>query len=84
MPTQQQLAEMYAWYQARIVQQISNPLDDPSRNLLQVPTFIAAGSATLTQSVSVPSTPTNITVPAAFSGTVLLLLDGTQREVPYL
>lgn len=46
------------------------------------PVAIGTGTAT-TQSVSVPSTPVNITVPAQPSGTVKLQINGTIYEVLY-
>jgi len=81
---EQKLNEIYEWMQSRKVRQLEGPVDDTSVALLGVPKYDANGSSTLTQSVSVPSTPTNIDVPAAYTGTLILSIEGVQYEIPYL
>lgn len=81
---QRQFAEMYAWFKQRQVQQISFPVDEASRNALGVVTRSGPGSSTKTQSVLVSGTPSSITVPAAYAGTIILLADGVPFEIPYL
>lgn len=65
-------------------QQLSYPVDQPSINALRVVVTKGPGSKTKTQSVSVPTTPTNISVPAAYAGTVILEANGIQYEIPFL
>lgn len=78
------VAELMEWKQKRSVQQLSYPVDDSSRNALGVATITGRGTATLTQSVAVASTPTNITVPAAYTDTILIVSEGNQYEIPIL
>lgn len=76
------LNEVYQWIQDRKTIQITTPLDDVSKANLGTMTYISPGSTTKTQSVAVSSTPTNITVPAAYVKTVVVTLDGVQYEFP--
>lgn len=78
--TPEQLAEMWAWYQERKRQQISFPLDEASKNVVGTFQSSHLGSHTLTQVVTDSNGDTS-TVPAAYSGTILLD-DG--KEIPYL
>jgi hypothetical protein len=80
----QQVQELLDWKAAREHIFISNPLDDISKINIGAAIGNGLGSKTKTQSVAVASTPTNITVPAAYTGTVLLVIGGTTYEVPYL
>lgn len=81
-PTSEQLKEMWEWYQARKVQQISYPLDDASKASLGVPTSEGPGSTTKTQVINTSGA--TATVPAAYVQTVLVRIDGTQYEFPSL
>lgn len=84
-PTDQQIAEMFAWYQARREQFIPYPLDPNSKASLDVITSDGNGSATLTQSVSVATTPaSSINVPAAYTGTILVKVGGITYEIGYI
>lgn len=78
------IARIVAWMEARESQLIPRLLDEGSRNNLGAPVYRGVGAHALTQSVSVPSTPTNITVPAAYSDTLILEIEGVQYEIPYL
>lgn len=80
----QMLNELYIWMKERKVQQLALPVDDASRAALGAVTGKGPGSTTKTQSVAVSSTPTNITVPAAYVQTVVVEIDGTQYEIPSL
>jgi len=71
-----------AWKATKEVQQISYPLDEASRNSLGVITSDGPGTGTLTQSVTVSSTPTNITVPKAYTGSIILLTEDGAVTVP--
>jgi len=75
-----QVAELLAWKEGKDVQQISFPLDDASRNSLGVLTVEGTGSATLTQ-VIVTSGPT-ATVPAAYTGSIVLNVEGEFVTIP--
>lgn len=81
---QAQIADLLQWKAARERQQISFPLDDASRNSLGVPTFVGAGSSDRTDTVGVAATPTSISVPAAYVGTIIISINGTQYEIPYI
>lgn len=77
------LMEVYQYIQARKEQQITAPLDDPSRNVIGAPQRIGNGSSALTQNILISGTPTTITVPSAFTGSVIFMADGTQYEIPH-
>lgn len=79
-----QLQELLEWKASRERQQISFPLDLASKNSLGVPTSVGAGSSSLTQSVAVSSTPTNIDVPAAYAGSIIISIEGVSYEIPYI
>lgn len=73
------------WKADREHQQLVAPLDDVSRAVLHAATGLGFGSKLKTQSISVATTPpSNITVPAAYSGTLILVIEGAQYEVPFL
>lgn len=78
------VAELSAWKEEREKQQIKFPIDPASRVALGAPYGEGAGSTSLTQSVSVPSTPTSINVPAAYVQSVLVVIDGVRYEFPSL
>jgi len=76
--------EMYAWFKERQVQQIAYPLDDASKNSLGVITSDGEGSAPLTQNINIGGTPTVISVPANYQGTVIIEAEGRGYQVPFL
>lgn len=78
------LQELYEWMQQRKTQQLSFPVDDASKNALGVVLGNGAGSGATTQSVAVSSTPTNINVPAAYTGYINIVVDGGQYKIPYI
>lgn len=80
----QMLNELYQWMKERRVQQLSYPVDDASKNSIGAAVYVSPGSTLKTQSVAVSSTPTNITVPAAYVQTVVITLEGVQYEIPSL
>jgi hypothetical protein len=83
--TDEQMNEMWDWYQARKAQQISYPLDEASVATLPVVKTKGTGSVTLTQEVAVATDPaSSIDVPAAYGGTVLIEGEGVTYEVPYI
>lgn len=83
--TDQQLQEMYEWYQARKAQAIPFPLDQASKNSLPGAVGAGLGSHALTQVVAVATVPpSNINVPAAYAGTVLVTIEGVTYELPYI
>lgn len=86
---QSQVNDLLAWKASRENQQISYPIDDASLNTIaeRLDTGISPkgnGSSTLTQSVNVPSTPTNITVPKGYVDTIILEIGGIGYEIPYI
>lgn len=83
-PTPEQLQELWEWYQARKVQQLSLPVDDASRNALGAAVGVGPGSTATSQSVNISTTPMSISVPAAYAGTEILVINGVQREIPYI
>jgi hypothetical protein len=79
-----QVKEFIAWKQARSRQQLIAPVDDASKAVLGVLTGGEQGSVALTQSVSISGTPTDIDVPAAYEGSIIISIGGAQYVVPYL
>lgn len=79
-----QIAELIEWKRQREIQQISAPLDEASKNNLQSPTLVGAGSSSTTQNKNLSGDPQTITVPAAYAGTIVLNINGVQYEIPYL
>jgi len=82
--TEQQIQEMWDWYQARKTQQLSYPVDDVSKAALGVVVGKGTGGSAVTRSQSITSTPTSITVPVNPSGTILIEVEGALYEIPYL
>lgn len=80
----QMLKEVYQWVQDRKVIQLTTPVDDISKANLGALTYVSAGSTTKTQTVAVSSTPSNISVPAAYIKTVVVTINGVQYELPSL
>lgn len=78
------LVELYQWMQARKGQQIAYPLDEASRNSLGVVTDRGAGSAPLTQSITVGAGGGSFSVPAAFQGTLIYESEGVRHIIPHL
>jgi hypothetical protein len=78
---QAQVAELMTWKAERTRQAIPYPLDDASKNSLNVVSIEGTLSTGLTQSVSVSSTPTSITVPAALVGLALIKGEGVTYKV---
>lgn len=79
-----QVQELLDWKKQKEEQQITYPLDVASKNALGAPYSEGAGSTTKTQSVNVTTTPTSITVPAAYVQTFILVVNGVRYEVPSL
>lgn len=77
-----ELLESYV--EERKVQQIAYPLDQSSKNSLGAPALLGEAAVTLTQNKSVPSTPTTISVPAAYAGSIVLEIEGVQYVIGYL
>ena len=80
---EKQVAELMAWKQQKENQQISLPLDVASRGVIGIEPK-GSGITALTQSVSVPTSPTSINVPKAYTGTELVRINGVVREIPYI
>lgn len=75
------------WIARKEKQQLSYPLDEVSKNVVSDGSGIVSrgnGSHATTQSIVIASTPATIDVPAAYAGTVKLLIGGVVREIPYL
>lgn len=81
---ERQLAELTEWVSQRKTQQIAYPLDEASVNALRSPTYVGSGSTGLTRSINIGSTPTTITVPAAYAGSVIIRINGANYIIPYL
>lgn len=79
-----EVAELKKWREERRVQQISYPIDESSRNALGAPSYVGPGSSDLTDTVNIGATPTSIQVPSAYAGTVIIRINGTSYEIPYL
>lgn len=75
-----------AYIEARKKQQITLPLDEASQNIVSDGTVegLGDGTAPLTQSVFIGSTPTSISVPAPFVKSVRMEVNGLTIEVPSL
>ena len=78
------LEEVYQWVQDRKVIQLTTPVDDISKANIGALVYVSPGSTTKTQSVAVSSTPSNISVPAAYIKTVVVTINGVQYELPSL
>ncbi len=72
------------WKKAREIQQLTNPVDAASINSLGAAVSVGPGSIAKIQSIVVGSTPATISVPAAYIGTEILLINGALREIPYI
>lgn len=84
-PTPEQLAEMFAWYQARKVQALAYPVDDASKNALGVATRVGPGpTSDLTDTITIGAGGGSANVPKAYAGTVLLAIEGANYEIPYI
>lgn len=80
----EQFNELLAWKKAREAQQLFVPFDDTSRLISGSISSAGAGSTATTQIVNVGSTPTNITVPAAFVGSIIFNTPDGRFEIPYI
>lgn len=80
---QEQVAELMEWRASKEQQQISYPLDDASKYGSKGLFKVANGVKTLTQVVT-DSRGDTVTVPAAYTGTKLVVIEGEQVEIPYL
>lgn len=81
----QMLQEVYDWVQARKQQQIAYPLDEASEQTINEKSSIRplqVGSASLTQSYTVVTGA--ITGPKAYAGTEIIIINGRNREIPFL
>lgn len=78
------LEEVHQWMTQRKQQQISQPLDDPSRNIIGGLQDDGNGSSSLTQSINLSGNPETINVPAAYQDTRLILIGGIRYEIPYI
>lgn len=73
------------WYHAREIQQISFPIDEASKNVLNAVTPEGNGTSTLTQSYSVSGGGGgSITGPKAYVTSVFIRVDGRILEVPVI
>lgn len=79
-----QLTGVLQYIEDRQEQQIVGPVDAASKASLGVITKVSDGSSAKTQTVSITLVPTSISVPAAYVGTLIMLADGGQYEVPYI
>lgn len=70
------------------LQQIDYPIDDISlrtiEDRLTALTWRNAGTTLKTQDINLTGNAQTITVPAAYTGTEVVLINGTQREIPYI
>lgn len=63
-------------------QQLFAPVDDVTKAVIGAALGNGAGSHALTTTATVSGG--SVTVPAAYQGTRIILLDGTQYEIPYI
>lgn len=78
-----QIAQLMDWMRERQVQAIPFPLDDASRNSLNVLSTEGTLSSGLTQNKNLSGNAETITVPAAYAGTLTLVSEGVKYKVPY-
>lgn len=81
---QQQVDELLEWKRARQRQQISYPIDQASQNTLGAAIGNGLGTHALTQNINLTGNPQTITPPAAYGGTIFLVISGETYEVPFL
>lgn len=86
----QMLQEIYQWMQQKKVQQISQPLDDSSRNIINgtlnsVSFSIDDLTTAKTQVYNVAGgAGGTVTAPKAYAGYEVLLINNIPRKVPYI
>lgn len=78
----QRVAELEAYVSARKVQQLSNPLDVASKSVINAPIGEGAGSTTLTQTLNLTGEVQQITTPALFASSVIVVIGGVRYEFP--
>jgi hypothetical protein len=78
------VADLEDFINERKEQQISNPLDVASRRIIGAPTFEAAGSTTLSQTLNLTGNAQQISLPTGFAQSVVLIIDGVRYEFPSL
>ena len=81
---QAKLDEMYADFQARQLQQIRFPLDEASKNSLGAVIGDGPGGSALTDNINIGATPTSIDVPAPYTGSIVIIVEGVKYEIGYL
>ena len=81
-----QVRELLEWKARKEQQQLIYPLDENSRNAIEIDDFIdrGPGSATLTQSINLSGNAQTIVVPAAFTASRKVLIGGAEYEIPYI
>lgn len=84
----QMLSEIYNWMKARQVQQLSYPVEDATlhalRERLPYLEWYATGATAQTQSLNLTGNVQVIDVPAAYTGTEVVIINGNRREIPYI
>jgi hypothetical protein len=83
-PTQEQIREMYEWYQARLLQQIATPLDDASKHGSGLAFGEGDGTTGLTDTITIGSGGGTANVPKAYRGTKLINIDGAVYEFGFI
>lgn len=76
--------EMYEWFQARKVQQLSYPVDEASKNAISAVQKFGVGSSDLTDTVIVGPGGATFDVPKAYAGSIVVSVDGENYEIGYL
>jgi hypothetical protein len=70
--------------EAKKIQQLEFPVDDASKAALGVPLFNGPGSTGLTETRNLTGNAQSITVPKAYTGTIIIQIEGGLYEIPYL
>jgi hypothetical protein len=78
------LNEIYAWMQAKRKQQLTLPVDAASIAALGALTSHSFGSSDLTDTITIGAGGGSASVPKAYVGTLWVVKDGAEYEVPYL
>ena len=76
-----QFNEMYAWYQERLTQQLSYPVDQSSISALRALTLLGKSTKLPTTTISIGAGGGSATVPIAPTGFVVIMVDGGSRTI---
>lgn len=78
------IEQLEEWKAKKEKQQISFPVDEASKIALGVAFGDGLGSTGTTQSINLTGNAQTISVPADYSGTLYLVVDGVRYEIPFI